>query len=89
MLKALLDNIASELVIAQLDHAALYAFDDAIFIFLAPALLEDVLDYIVAKLVLSKGLDVQDDCLNNWVGLGVMAFFEDSLNNSAAIGVEA
>ena len=89
MLKALFDDIACELVVAQLDYAALDAFDDPIFVFLAPALLQDVLDHIVAKLVLGKGLDVQDDCLNNRVGLGVMAFLEDSLNNSATIGVEA
>ena len=48
-----------------------------------------MLYHIVAKLVLSKSLDVQDDCLNNGVGLGVMAFLEDSLDDSAAIGVEA
>ena len=89
MLKALLDDIASEFVVAKLDRSALNAFNNAIFVFLAPALLQDVLDHIVTKLVLSKGLDVQDDCLNNRVGLGVMAFLEDSLNNSAAIGVEA
>jgi hypothetical protein len=89
MLKALFDDIASELVVAQLDHAALDTFNYPIFVILAPALLQDVLDHIVAKLVLSKSLDVQDDCLNNRVGLGVMTFLEDSLNNSAAIGVEA
>ena len=48
-----------------------------------------MLDHIVAKLVLSKGLDIQDDRLDNRVGLGVMAFLEDPLNNSTAIGVEA
>ena len=69
MLKALLDDIASELVIAQLDHAALDTFNDPIFVFLAPTLLQDMLDNIVAKLVLGKSLDVQDDCLNNRVGL--------------------
>ena len=89
MLKALLDDIACEFVVAQLDHAALDTFNYPIFVFLAPALLQDVLDHIVAKLVLGKGLDVQDNCLDNWVGLGVMAFLEDSLNNSAAIGVKA
>jgi hypothetical protein len=89
MLKALLDDIACEFVVAQLDHAALDAFNDPIFVLLAPALLQDVLYHIVAKLVLSKSLDVQDDCLNNGVGLGIMAFLEDSLNNSAAICVEA
>jgi hypothetical protein len=89
MLKALLDDIASELVVAQLYHAALDAFNDPIFVLLAPALLQDVLDHIVAKLVLSKGLDVQDDCLDYRVGLGVMTFLEDPLNNSATIGVEA
>jgi len=89
MLKALLDDIACEFVVAQLDHAALDAFDDPIFVLLAPTLLQDVLYHIIAKLVLSKSLDVQDDCLNNGVGLGVMAFLEDSLDDSAAIGVEA
>ena len=89
MLKALFDDIACEFVVAQFDHAALDAFNDPIFVFLAPALLQDVLDHIVAKLVLSKGLDVQDDCIDNRVGLRIMAFLEDSLNNSATIGVKA
>ena len=89
MLKALLDDIASEFVVAQLDHAALDAFNDTIFVFLAPALLKDVLDHIVAELVLGQSLDVQDYGLDNGVGLRVVAFLEDPLNNSAAIGVEA
>lgn len=89
MLKALLYYIASEFVVAQLDHAALDTFNDPIFVFLAPALLQDVLDHIVAKLVLSKSLDIQDDRLDNRVGLGIMTFLEDSLNNSATIGVKA
>ena len=63
MLKALLDDIASEFVVAKLDHAALDTLNDPIFVFLAPALLQDVLDHIIAKLVLSKSLDVQDNCL--------------------------
>jgi hypothetical protein len=69
MLKALLDDIASEFVVAKLDHAALDTLNDPIFVFLAPALLQDVLDHIIAKLVLSKSLDVQDNCLYNWIGL--------------------
>jgi len=58
VLQALLDDITSEFVIAQLDNFALDAFHNSVFILFIFTLLEDVLNDIVSKLVLGEILNV-------------------------------
>lgn len=61
MLKAFFDNVTSEFVVAQFYHSALDALNYPIFILLDSAMLQNVLNNIVSKLILGEGLDIGKD----------------------------
>lgn len=89
MLEAFLDDIARKFVITQLYNPTFDAFHNAIFIFNVLALLKNVLDYIIAKLVLGKHCDISKNEIYDWSCLILLTVFQDSLDNSAAISMQA
>lgn len=89
MLKAFLDDIACKFVVTQLYNPTFDAFYDAIFVFNVLALLKNVLDDIVTKLILGKHCDISKNKIDNWPSLTLLAVFQDSLDNSAAISMQA
>lgn len=75
MLEAFLDDIARKFVVTQLYNPTFDAFHDAIFVFNILPLLKDVLDDIVAELVLSKDCDISKNEIDDWSCLTFFAVF--------------
>ena len=76
-------------MIAIIDHFSFDALDDAILVLVILALFENMLNYVVSKLVLVETLDVCKNEINDWSRLSILAVLKNALYDSTSIGMHA
>ena len=76
-------------MVAEFDYPSLDTSYNLVFVFLELAVLQNMLNHIVSKLILGKLVNLHKDLGNDWSSESVLCVLQNSLDYSAAICVVA